>query len=259
MNKRAVILISSLAAVVIAVVLACSIFAVGEVRVVTGADVALDEETQKGIVAAAGVKEGSSIFSLDEQAVTANVEAAFPEVKVITIERGFPGTVSVNCALRTPFIYVACEGGYALLDRELKVIKIVSSAPGEGYMFAGGYTLSSAQAGAFAEIPWLKALVAGGESNYFMNQRLAYLLPSVTYHGGENAYLDMLTNTGAHLIVYDEGDIAHMFSLVYAAYKGCLFGESENSPSAYSQSGWFYPQAESGRVNIKYSQTAPFA
>ena len=43
MNKRAAILITVLGIVVVTIVLACSIFAIGEVRVVTTIDYALED------------------------------------------------------------------------------------------------------------------------------------------------------------------------------------------------------------------------
>ena len=94
MNKRALVLMISLAVAVVVIVLACSIFAIGEVRVVATTDTLLDEETTAGVIEAAGIKSGGSIFSVDEEAVISNVESAYPQIKVITVERSFPGTVS---------------------------------------------------------------------------------------------------------------------------------------------------------------------
>ena len=147
MNKRAAILITVLGIVVVTIVLACSIFAIGEVRVVTTADVTFDDEVSSRIVAASGVKDGGSIFSVDESVVRSNVEAAYPQVKVITVERTFPGTVSINCTLRKAFVCIPCDGGYALHDRELKVVSVTSAAPESGYISVSGYT-PTAQAGA---------------------------------------------------------------------------------------------------------------
>ena len=162
MNKRALVLMISLAVAVVVIVLACSIFAIGEVRVVAATDTLLDEETTAGVIEAAGIKSGGSIFSVDEEAVISNVESAYPQIKVITVERSFPGTVSINCTLRSPWICVPAQGGFALLDRELKVLDVVGTAPTSGYTIVSGYTLSSSELGAFADIEWLKALIQGG-------------------------------------------------------------------------------------------------
>lgn len=257
MNKRAAILIIVLCVVVVTVVLACSIFAVGEVRTVTTADITLSEELSEGIVQASGIKKGGSIFSIDENAVRSNVEAAYPNVKVITVERSFPGTVSINCMLRTSFIAVPTAGGqFALMDRELKILSVADAVPQGEYIEIGGYTLIGAEEGAFADIPWLSDIIAGGDSNYLVDVRLAYFLQSVTYYDADSPYLDMLTNTGAHLLIYAEGDMDYMFSAVYQGY---LLEAMLNQNFAMAERGWFYPAADGeGRVDIKYSLEFPF-
>ena len=252
MNKRAAILITVLCIVVVTVVLACSIFAIGQVRVVTTADISFDDELSSGIVTASGVKDGGSIFSVDEEVVRSNVEAAYPQVKVITVERSFPGTVSINCTLRNAFIAVPCEGGYALLDRELKVIDLAASVPEGNCITVFGYTLQT-ETGAFAEIPWLSAIIAGGEANLLMNEKISYFLTSVTYYADGN-YVDMLTNTGAHLLMYAEGDMAMVFGGLYRCYADYLF--SDNDAMAYG--GWFYPSVDGeGKILIQPSAGFP--
>lgn len=244
----------SLAVAVVVIVLACSIFAIGEVRVVAATDTLLDEETTAGVIEAAGIKSGGSIFSVDEEAVISNVESAYPQIKVITVERSFPGTVSINCTLRSPWICVPAQGGFALLDRELKVLDVVGTAPTSGYTIVSGYTLSSSELGAFADIEWLKAIIEGGENNYFMDVKLSYFLTSIVYHGGEKPFIQAVTNTGASLLIYDEGAIGYMFSALYKRYLTMLFNEG----GAAAEEGYFYPYVDAdGSVGIGYSPTLP--
>lgn len=258
MNKRALILIISLVAVVVVVVLACSVFAVSEVRTVTTADFELTDQQNAAILEACGIKKGGSVFSINEEAVIANIEAAVPEIKVVTIERSFPGTVSINCTARRPFICMpVSDGSYALLDRELKVISLSDKRPEAGYIDVEGYVLESASAGGFAVAEWLSSVIKGGENNYFMDVKLSYFIDSISYVSGNDPYIDLLTNTGAHMIIYDSGDIAFMFNNIYNVYAGVLQGlQGYEEGDIYS--GYFYPVAE-GQNDVRIAWAAEFS
>ena len=170
---------------------------------------------------------------------------------MITVERSFPGTVSINCTLRNAFICIPCNGGYALLDRELKVVSVTSELPESGYITVSGYTLQTA-AGAFAEIPWLSSVIAGGEANLLMNEKLSYFIKSMAYYSDGN-YVDILTNTGAHLLMYAEGDMDAVFGGLYMRYLVMMKDDFTNC-----ESGFFYTEIdENGAIQVKHSPTLP--
>ncbi len=255
MNKRAIVLISSLAVAVVIVVLACSIFAIGNVKVVTTSGLTLSDAQSDEIALASGIKKGGSVFSLKEDAVIANIEKAVPWVKVITIEKRFPSIVAINCTGRVPYIAIAVQsGGYAMLDRELKVIS-VSDLPQSGCINIGGYMLESAVAGEFVQIDWLSSLISGSESTYFMEDKLAYFIKGFRYVAtseGSDNYLDLTSNTGVHLLIYDSGDIKYVWQAIYAAYISSL------KDGIYDVSfGYLYPKVVEGKLVASWSETLP--
>ena len=131
------------------------------------------------------------------------------------------------------------------------MVSVTSELPESGYITVSGYTLQTA-AGAFAEIPWLSSVIAGGEANLLMNEKLSYFIKSMAYYSDGN-YVDILTNTGAHLLMYAEGDMDAVFGGLYKGYLLTMqtnFSECEN--------GFFYTEIdENGAIQVKYSPTLP--
>ena len=87
-----------------------------------------------------------------------------------------------------------------------------------------------------------------------MDVKLSYFLTSIVYHGGEKPFIQAVTNTGASLLIYDEGEIGYMFSAFYESYLIALFNEG----GAAAEEGYFYPYVDAdGSVTIEYSPTLP--
>ena len=87
-----------------------------------------------------------------------------------------------------------------------------------------------------------------------MDVKLSYFLTSIVYHGGEKPFIQAVTNTGASLLIYDEGAIGYMFYALYNGYIIALFDEG----GAAAEEGYFYPYVDAdGSVRIGYSPTLP--
>lgn len=125
MNKRLVIIFSSIVVAVMLVVLGAVILTVGNVQVVTNDEQGIYDMTN--IVNESGIKRGTSIFAVDEEKATRNIEKSYPYAKVIKIERKFPNKVVIEMVNRSPVFCLPVNGqdDYILLDREFKVLEIV--------------------------------------------------------------------------------------------------------------------------------------
>lgn len=96
-NKRLIILLCVVAALAV-IVIACS--ATFLVRTVEAYNYygyyENDDNYDKMVVDASGVKRNSSMFFLDESDVKKRVEGAFANVGVVNVERKFPDGVCIN-------------------------------------------------------------------------------------------------------------------------------------------------------------------
>lgn len=128
MNKRLIIIFVCIAVFVLTLVLGAVIFTINDV------DILLLSEQQsvsfdKGkILATSGIRQGQSIFTIDEKQASETIEKDFPKLKVVKIERIFPNKVRVNLDLRKPILKLQVSGGEKclILDRELKIVDIVA-------------------------------------------------------------------------------------------------------------------------------------
>ena len=65
--------------------------------------------------------------------------------------------------------------------------------------------------------------------------------------------MDILTNTGAHLLMYAEGDMDAIFGGLYRVYLLTM-----NDDFSKCESGFFYPSVEAdGRIQIIHSTYFP--
>ena len=141
MNKRIIVLLMCLIIVIIPVVLFSAVFVVRDVDVVgIGDEFEFDENK---LAADSGIPSGSSIFILSESAARHNIELKNPTIKVVNIERIFPNKVVVNITKRVPMIAINVKSTsmYALVDRELRVVDIVSDISKLNVVRFNGYAL----------------------------------------------------------------------------------------------------------------------
>jgi cell division protein FtsQ len=77
---------------------------------------------------AAQVPIGNSLMSIDTGAITERL-AALPEIKLVTVERGWPHAILINITERTPIAVAATSAGYNLIDSDGANAGVVKSPP----------------------------------------------------------------------------------------------------------------------------------
>ena len=125
--------------------------------------------TVEQISAVAAVPIGNSLMSINTAAMTEQL-MELPEIKVVTVERGWPHTILIQVTERTPIAVAATLSGFNLIDSEgLNAGRVV--APPPGLLVISAVPESKAMLGAIntlAAIPaqWqLIALAASTQDN----------------------------------------------------------------------------------------------
>ncbi|MCH5161445.1 MAG: FtsQ-type POTRA domain-containing protein [Clostridiales bacterium] len=104
-NKKLIVLISVISALVLVIIVCGATFLVREVEAYSYYVTSPPEYDQK-VIDAAGIKKNTSMFFVDERDIIARIESAYPEVGVKNIERKFPDRVSINYVVYSPsFMY----------------------------------------------------------------------------------------------------------------------------------------------------------
>lgn len=90
--------------------------------IVVGTDV---EYSSTDIISTAGLKNGKSIFMLDKEQATANLENKYADLKVVQIKTINVTQIEIFVRKRYPAYYTKYQGNYYVLDQDLKVLKVV--------------------------------------------------------------------------------------------------------------------------------------
>ena len=129
MNKKKIaIIISSSILIAIVLILAILFGAVFRVRqqvVVFSNDYDWLASSESRIVTASGLKNGTSIFGVDKEKITQNIEATYPYVRVTQIRIKNATTIEYRINRRFETFYVADSGKFYVLDEYLKVLDIL--------------------------------------------------------------------------------------------------------------------------------------
>lgn len=108
--------------------------------------------TVEQINSAAAIPIGNSLMSINTAAIAEQVQA-LPEIKVATVERGWPHAILINVTERTPIAVAATVSGYNLIDAEGLNAGNVAAPP-------AGLLVISAQPDSLAMTSAIKALAA---------------------------------------------------------------------------------------------------
>jgi len=84
--------------------------------------------TVEQISAAAAVPIGNSLMSINPGAITEQLQA-LPEIKVATVERGWPHAILITVTERTPIAVAATVSGFNLIDSEGMNAGVVAAPP----------------------------------------------------------------------------------------------------------------------------------
>ena len=84
--------------------------------------------TVEQISAAAAVPIGNSLMSINPRSISEQLQA-LPEIKVATVERGWPHAILITVTERTPIAVAATASGFNLIDSEGMNAGVVAAPP----------------------------------------------------------------------------------------------------------------------------------
>ena len=125
-NGRIIAFIAIVAFIVVFVLLNMTVFTISHITVQN--EVYSNYIDKTAIIASSGIEYNQNIFLLNENNARAKIEAAFPYLEVVTIERTFPSSVVIHVNMRTPVMSIAVAGKmdtYAIIDTDLKILDVV--------------------------------------------------------------------------------------------------------------------------------------
>lgn len=125
-NKTLAIVLAILFALVLVVALGQSVFRVGNVELVSHTTTNhLSSLNESAVLESSKLNKGKSVFLLDRDSYTENLEKNQPYMKVLSIEVVWPNTVKFHYAERVELYAIALnDGGFAYVDSEFKVLKV---------------------------------------------------------------------------------------------------------------------------------------
>jgi len=223
MNKKAVVSLIVIFTVIALIVIISLLFMVNSITVEATSDLHLTASEEAEIIEDSKIVLHSNMFSLAEDVAISNIESLHPYVKVISIERKFPSKVSINVSKRTPeFAMPLTDGSYALLDRELKVLELVTEVKYPYVTIISGTLIDTVQLGAFCKIAWLSNIVTEAEGLSFVNARFATLIPSITFEEASEGNLGKIylqINTGVTFVLENNTlALGDYFNYAYTKY-----------------------------------------
>ena len=109
-NTKLIVLLSVVAALVIAIVACGATFLVRHIDAYGYYENASEYDAR--VIEAAGIKQNSSIFFVDEQKVKDRVERAYANIGVVNVERKFPDRVQINYIVYGNSFQYQTDDGY---------------------------------------------------------------------------------------------------------------------------------------------------
>lgn len=107
------------------------------------------------ISAAAAVPIGNSLMSINPEVISDQIEA-LPEVKIATVQRGWPHAILISVTERTPIAVAATSSGFNLIDSEGMNAGVVA-APPEGLLVISAQPDSAAMTSAIQALAAIPA------------------------------------------------------------------------------------------------------
>lgn len=225
MNKRLIWIFSAFAVVAIIIIISCVAFTIGDISVQTATDTQLTEEQKSQIIIDSGIVPRSSIFGINKEIATANIEKNNPSLKVISIVRKEPNKVFINVATRIAIMSIAMDNGkFANVDRDLKVVNISEQIPTEISVVDGIILPNSLAEGEFlpATLAWLKEFAYSALDLSFLDKRFSYFIDKISFDNSiTTSNVKINTNSGV-IMVLSSTDIGLLFNSAYNYYHNFL-------------------------------------
>ena len=127
-RKRLIIILVILGVFALLLILGSALFSLRGVTVDFASGETLNSYSKDDVIKAGNFPFGRNILFLNYDANIERIEQAFPYAKVNSVRRHFPNKLVVYISERAPaFRIELSSGNWAILDNELKVLKVVSS------------------------------------------------------------------------------------------------------------------------------------
>lgn len=128
-NGKIAVIVAVVAFVALIVVLASAVFCVKKVELVwyKTPSSEVGAITQAQFLEKSGVA-NSSVFLLDREKAVANIESAYPDVRVINVEVVWPNVMKIHAVEREAVYALPIKNGkFAIVDEYFKVLEIVDT------------------------------------------------------------------------------------------------------------------------------------
>lgn len=218
--KGGIFILLLLFIIAVTMVFTTPVFKISTVSVTGNTKVSKEE-----ILAAASLPPGKNIYTVSMKDAKARIEA-LPYVLTAEVKRKFPARVSITVTERAEAVAVQCTGGYAVLDREGRVLRI--SADAEDLCIASGVNVSSAvpgqavsmEDGRFVEN--LKLLLAETEKAGLGELIVKIQIPSAVD-------VVLVTRGGMEIQLAGMDELSHKLQLCYSILNGGYEGINKDS------------------------------
>ena len=129
MTKRSVIITTSILVGIVAIftILFGMVFRVRDIQVVHNKDFYHKTEINQ-IIKDSKLRKNTGIFSVDRDKIAYNIEKAYPNVRVDSVNISSFTSVKIKLSNREPLYYAVEEAKYYILDEDCKVLEITNDA-----------------------------------------------------------------------------------------------------------------------------------
>ncbi len=237
MNKRLIIIFACIAIFVLTLVVGAVVFSVSDVNILLQSEENVSFDKAK-ILETSGIKKGQSVFTINSEKASADIEKQFPKLKVVKIERVFPNKVRIHLDTRTAIFKINYNDKYAILDRELKIIDITNNLDVYSQIDLvniTGYTLNQEQhkLGDFVndntiDIKALKEVITKLEVKGVVNEKISATFESFEFVTNEK--LKMKTALGITFVIKTQANKSAGEQCEGLYDKFCQMGSEREEP-----------------------------
>ncbi|MDE6200779.1 MAG: FtsQ-type POTRA domain-containing protein [Clostridiales bacterium] len=221
-NKKLITLLIVVLVLVILVIVCGATFLVRHVDAYSYYDNPQIEEYDKKVIAAAGIKQNSSMFFVDEAGIKKKVEKAYADVEVINIKRGFPDRVTINYVIyEKSFQYQNGDKYYQCYSSGK--IGEVSDTQASGYFTVKLSSATSTKIGNYfqgsdgKERQYIDTIIKFLRSKGMIDFQINQFINFIDFR--RNGYVYIRTNAGCSIEIHDNGvEFTELLERGFAVY-----------------------------------------